>query len=53
MDIEIPRVVLTELVVKVIQIEKKYAHELTGARNDRRAEIKQLINKVVGEKLEK
>jgi hypothetical protein len=51
--IEIPREILNELVVKVLGVEKKYAHELTGVKNDRRTEIKQLVNKIAGDKLEK
>jgi len=50
---EIPKKVLTDLLVRVMQLEKAYAHEQVGARNDRRAELKRLINRLVSESLEK
>lgn len=44
---------MISLLTAVLEIEKRYAHELTGVRDTRRKEIKDLISKVVGEKLEK
>jgi hypothetical protein len=44
---------VTELIVKILKVEKAFAHQLAGARNDRRAELKDVINKFVSEKLEK
>ncbi len=53
MSEEIPRKVLTELLIKVMQVQKAYAHEQVGARNDRRNEIKKLVNRVAAESLER
>jgi len=50
---EIPKKVLTDLLLKIIQVEKAYAHEQVGARNDRRAEVKKVVNRVASESLEK
>ena len=50
---EIPKAVLTEVLVKILSIQKKYAHEFKGVRNDRREEVKDALNKVVTESLEK
>jgi hypothetical protein len=50
--VEIPSDFLSTLIVAVIAIEKKYAHELTGVRNERREEIKKEINRMVAERLE-
>ena len=60
MSQEIPDTLLVELIAKVVKIQKKYAHELSGVRNNRRAEIKESteaprtrdIAKFVGEKCE-
>ena len=41
--------VLVELVSKVIEIEKRYAHEQIGVRNNRREEIKKLINRIASD----
>ena len=43
MAVEIPNDVLAALIAAVIKIEKKYAHELTGVRNDRREDIKRKL----------
>lgn len=40
---------LSGLLQDVMQIEKRYAHEQYGARNDRRNEIKKLVNRVAAE----
>jgi hypothetical protein len=50
---EISRKVLTELLLRVVQIQKAYAHEQVGARNDRRAEVKKVVNRIAAEHLEK
>ncbi len=50
---QIPDTFLTELIAKVVKIQKKYAHELSGVRNNRRAEIKEVLSQLVAEKLEK
>jgi len=39
----------TELVKQVMKIQKMYAHEQVGARNDRRNEIKKVINRIASE----
>jgi hypothetical protein len=50
---DIPDKLLHELIAKIVAIQKKYAHELSGVRNDRRAEIKATLSQLVAEKLEK
>jgi len=50
---EFSRKVLSDLLLKVIQIQKAYAHEQVGARNDRRAEVKKVVNRIAAENLEK
>jgi hypothetical protein len=50
---EIPEKVLNELIAKIVSIQKRYAHELSGVRNDRRAEIKEALSQLVAERLEK
>ena len=44
---------ITSLIARILTIEKRYAHELKGVRDQRRNEIKDLINKVLAEKSEK
>jgi hypothetical protein len=39
----------TELIVQVMKIQKTYAHEKVGAKNDRRSEIKKAINRIASE----
>lgn len=39
----------TELVKQVMKIQKTYAHEQVGARNERRNEIKKVINRIASE----
>lgn len=39
----------TELVAQVMKIQKNYAHEQLGAKNDRRNEIKKVINRLASE----
>lgn len=43
---QIPKQSVMDLIAQVIRIQKKYAHEQVGARNDRRNEIKKIINRV-------
>ena len=50
---EIPRAVLTAILAKVLSVQKKYAHELKGVRNERREKVKEAINSVVAERMEK
>lgn len=52
MAVEIPNDFLDILIAAIIVIEKKYAHELTGVRNERREEIRKEINRLVAERLE-
>jgi|GEM_PF-5038547 len=49
---DIPKDVVTELLIEVLKIQKQYAHEQTGARNDRRNQQKKIVNKIVAERLE-
>lgn len=49
MNNTIPKKSLNELLVQVMLVQKRYAHEQVGARNDRRAEIKKLVNRVAAE----
>jgi len=51
--VEIPNDFLAALIAVVIAVEKKYAHELRGVRNERRDEIKKEINRMVAERLER
>jgi hypothetical protein len=44
---DIPKKSVTELINQVMRIQKSFAHEQVGARNDRRNEIKKLINRLV------
>jgi hypothetical protein len=49
----IPDKLLNELIAKIVAIQKRYAHELSGVRNERRAEIKEALSQLVAENLEK
>jgi low affinity Fe/Cu permease len=49
MDSSIPKKALNDLLVQVMRIQKQYAHEQVGARNDRRAEIKKMVNRAASE----
>jgi hypothetical protein len=44
-----PKKTLLDLLSNTIRIQKNFAHEQVGARNDRRNEIKKLINKLATE----
>jgi hypothetical protein len=46
---DIPRKAVTDLIAQVMRIQKRYAHEQLGARNDRRSEIKKLLNRIASE----
>lgn len=46
---EIPKKTVTDLIAQAMRIQKRFAHEQVGARNDRRNEIKKLINKLASE----
>lgn len=46
---DIPKKTVTDLIVKVMQIQKRFAHEQIGARNDRRNEIKKVVNRLASE----
>jgi hypothetical protein len=52
MSTKIPDDTLTKFLVKVIAIEKNYAHEFHGVKNDRRGEIRELVDRVTTEELE-
>jgi hypothetical protein len=39
----------TELIAQVMRIQKNFAHEQLGAKNDRRNEIKKAINRISSE----
>lgn len=40
---------LNELLREVMRIEKRYAHEQYGAKNDRRNELKKIVNRIASE----
>jgi low affinity Fe/Cu permease len=46
---QVPKKAITDLVAQVMRIQKKYAHEQVGVRNDRRTEVKKIINRVASE----
>ena len=52
MSDEMSEQTLIEFVSIVIAVQKKYAHEFSGVRNERRAEIKEELSKFVAERLE-
>lgn len=45
----IPKQAITNLLAQVMRIQKRYAHEQVGVRNDRRNEVKKIINRVASE----
>ena len=53
MTTEVPDKLLHELIAKIISIQKQYAHELSGVRNERRHEVKEALSALVAEYLEK
>jgi len=46
---DIPKKTVTDLITQVMHIQKRYAHEQLGARNDRRNEIKKVVNRLASE----
>jgi hypothetical protein len=46
---EIQKKTVTDLINQIMYIQKRYAHEQLGARNDRRNEIKKLINRLASD----
>lgn len=49
MQSQISKKVLNELLIQVMKVQKEYAHEQVGARNDRRSEIKKHVNRIAAE----
>ncbi len=49
MDTRIPKKSLNELLVQVMKIQKRYAHEQVGVKNARREEIKKIVNRIASE----
>lgn len=45
----VSRKAITDLVAQVMRVQKKYAHEQVGVRNDRRNEVKKIVNRVASE----
>lgn len=45
----VPKKAITDLVAQVMRIQKKYAHEHVGVKNDRRNEVKKIVNRVASE----
>lgn len=52
MDDNIPEKLITEIIARVVAIQKQYAHELTGVRTERRTEVKDVLSTLVAEYLE-
>jgi hypothetical protein len=44
---------LEKFLTKIIEIEKRYAHELKSATSDRRSEVIEAVNVFSGKELEK
>ena len=53
MDENIPDKLIAEVIARVVTIQKQFAHELTGVRTERRAEVKAALSELVAEHLEK
>jgi hypothetical protein len=49
MDTRIPKKSLNELLVQVMKVQKRYAHEQVGVKNARRDEIKKIVNRIASE----
>ena len=49
MESSVSKKALNNLLIQVMRVQKAYAHEQVGARNDRRAEIKKIVNRVAAE----
>ncbi len=52
-DLKIPKEVIKEVLIRVMEIQKEYAHELSGVKTERRDRINEAVNKIVAERLEK
>jgi hypothetical protein len=51
-DNDIPEKLITEVIARVVAIQKQFAHEWTGVRTERRAEVKDALSALVAEYLE-
>jgi hypothetical protein len=49
MDTRIPKKSLNDLLVQVMKVQKRYAHEQVGVKNARRDEIKKIVNRIASE----
>jgi hypothetical protein len=49
METRIPKKSLNDLLVQVMKIQKRYAHEQVGVKNARRDEIKKAVNRIASE----
>jgi hypothetical protein len=45
----IPDRAVIKLIARIILLQKQYAHEQSGVRNERRAEAKKLVNSIAAE----
>lgn len=52
MDEQISEKLIHDVITAIVAIEKQYAHELTGVRNERRQAIKEALSNLVSEQLE-
>ena len=53
MDQDIPDKLIVEVIARVVNIQKQFAHELSGVRTERRADVKTALSELVAEYLEK
>jgi hypothetical protein len=49
METSIPKKSLNDLLVHVMKIQKRYAHEQVGVKNARRDEVKKIVNRIASE----
>ncbi len=49
METRIPKKSLNDLLVQVMKLQKRYAHEQVGVKNARRDEIKKIVNRIASE----
>jgi hypothetical protein len=52
MEDEVSEKVINDVIALVVAIQKKFAHELSGVRNERRQAVKDALSKLVSERLE-
>jgi hypothetical protein len=52
-DEEIPDELIAKVIARVVNIQKQFAHELSGVRTERRADVKTALSELVAEYLEK